>query len=205
MASNTQEILDSLNKYLRSDSSYAKEPEWTMAIKVSDEFITCSTEEEKGSPIGLEGIVSLANLTPIHDYKISLTRGIEPSSVIKDFMPGGLQANELKVVAPFGSITGQVHATLSGNVLVDTVIIARLGVAEKTIKGINTVSALSYYIFKNAYITALVSKNDLISLAFRYTYIENGQHQIDPATGQAAGNIASSYHNLEDWGTTGKL
>jgi len=192
-------MLQILNRYLDREKSYAKEPEWVMGIMVDGVFITVSTEAETAKPIGLEAFATTANLTPIHDYRLGATRAIESSSIIKDFMPGGLKADQLQVVAPFGSITGQVHETISRNVLVDTVIIARLGIADKIIKGENAIICLSYFIVRNAYITALLSQNDLISLSFRYTYFEHGAQSVDPAQGISSGNLATAYHNLEDW------
>ena len=194
-----QNILSDLNNYLTAGNSHAKEAEWTMAIKVDGQHITYSTEETKARAEGLPD-VPLGSLAPIHDYNLGLTRGIEHSSIIQDFMPSGMHAHELKVVAPFGSITGQVHETLSRNVKVEEIVIARLGTAEKSMSvKTNTVIALVHYVFKDAYITSLLSKNDLIALSFRYTNVMYSQYKLASDSAKGEGSGVASLHDLANW------
>lgn len=197
MSSKYQAILDELNNAINGphSESHAVEPTWLMRILQGSHNLT--TSPNKGQTTGA-GTHSLEHFCPIYDYQFGLSRIFNPESMSNDLVPGGLIGHELKIVAPFASINPQIHAAFSQNTIITSVLIARVATISNTIATNNKIPVhiLSEYNFSKLYITAVVSKNDLISLAFRYTDVHYKKHAINPSTGTHSGSDTASYHNM---------
>lgn len=198
-ASNTmqknQAILQAMNTQLRDHPGVAKEPEWVMEIlQGTDTYLTKSDDKGKTT----NGLINLANCSPIYHHEIALARTFAKESLTNDLVPGGLCAQELKIVAPFSSINPTVHLSFSQNTIIASLTLARLATVTQgpAPAGEAPISCTTKYTFKHLYITGLVSRYDLICLSLRYTDIHYTKHSVDPKTGGHNGSAVVAYHNL---------
>jgi len=197
MSSKNQAIIDALNSNLQHYPGYAQEPEWVMSIAYGSGPTYLTASDDQGSTKNQKNPIALKHFCPIYDYQFGLTRGFNNEAMTNDLVPTGLCAHELKIVAPFASISAGVQQAFAQNMLLGTLVLARLAtVTNAPVAGSAAMTTVSKYTFRNLYITALVSKEDLICLSFRYTDIQYTKDSIDPKTGAAAGSSAVAYHNL---------
>lgn len=199
-----QSILDELNASIKAPTTnaYAKEPEWLMRIAEGETYLT-SGENASDMSGASKDPQSLTNFCPIYDYQFGLSRGFNPDSMANDLVPRGMVGHELKVVAPFAAIGAKIHQAFATNTILTSVTIARLGVSTasgtasaETSSAPGSHHSLAEFMFTDAFITAIVSKHDLISLAFRYNAVTYSKKELDPTTGASTGTTGSAYHNL---------
>lgn len=193
MSQQYKDMFDQLDAVRNSQQSYSKEPNWMICIKGSSAL---TKSENQQSIKGTHANHELKNYTYIYDHQFSLSRGFSMESTTHALMPdGGITAQELKIIAPTSSIDAVVHEHFSQNTLLKEIHLIRI-ITVTPSKSHEPFFVTAEYKFEDAYISGLISKNDLICLSFRYAGVQYTKKDYNQLTGVSKGSAGSAYHNL---------
>lgn len=195
MTNQYKNLFDELDSGSKSTNSFSKEPNWMMCIAShgSGKFLTAS--ENKGEAGTSK--YKLEHYAYVLDHQFCLTRGFSTESASKALMPdGGLTAHELKIITSIGSVSPGIHTAFSQNIMIPQIHLIRVVMVTNTHQTKLPYHVTAEYVFNEAYISGLISKNDVICLGFRYAGIHYTKQSFDPTTGTTSGNEGGAYHDL---------
>lgn len=193
MSQKYTEMLNELESSLKANKSDNTEANWMIKIKVGKKAVTKSTM--------VAGATKMAynEYAPVLDHQFVITRGFMKDSASLSVLPdGGLTAHELKIVVPISAITADLHNAFSQNVLVPDMHLIRLSTVSGAPVTATTAIAqkTAEYEFTSAYISGLMSRNDLLCIAFRYSTMAYKMTEFIYNTGAAQGAKVAAYHNF---------
>ncbi len=189
---NYKNLFDELDQGAKSSNSNTQEANWMIAITDgANKFLTSSenTQQTKSK-------LKLNQYSQIYDHQFLLTRGFSAESSSSLMPDGGLTAHELKIVVPMASVKPEIHTTFSQNVLLKSIHLIRLTLLATKYATKTPYEISAEYTFQNAYISGLISKNDLLCIGFRYGAIHYTKTAFSPIKATKEGKAAGAYHNL---------